>query len=293
MLSNKKTAAKMKETHQQTVCLLEQQQDCTAKRPNCICIRPIANPTPATSHLQNCTKTSRLARNPATRGGSTHNPARHQLLQHRPRRLNGTQNDSGHPEQAQSRTSRGRAARTLAPGRGAERITAPKGTLLDGAQSARGGGGARAAADIRSPGSGVSNGSGARAEAETSQTGACFPCNKKWSVFLSVLWWGAGGKKVEAENPKHQRLARGAMEYCQVGSYTGKVRLAAVCGRWAAGLGDWDPPVEWLWLQLVLPYVSRQPSVRGGDVATGRSAVPTINHVSMWEVCAGASDHAF
>ena len=97
-------------------------------------------------------------------------------------------------ERRQSRTSRGRAARTLAPGRGAERLTAPSGALLDGAERARGGGGARAAADIRSPGSGVSKGaraSGGTRRGRDEPNWCLFSLQiKKWSVCLVsfVVW---------------------------------------------------------------------------------------------------------
>lgn len=94
--------------------------------------------------------------------------------------------------------------RTLAPGRGAERPTAPKGALPGpAAESARGGGGARAAADIRSPESGGQQRGSSRT---TSQIGACFRYNKKEGengrFVWSVLWRGGGHKKAEAENPK-------------------------------------------------------------------------------------------
>ena len=88
-------------------------------------------------------------------------------------------------ERRQSRNSQGRAARTLAPGRGAQRLTAPSGALLDGAERARappptsyhrGAGSAKGRERV-----------GARAEAETSQIGACFPCNKEMVGFL--VWF--------------------------------------------------------------------------------------------------------
>ena len=130
-----------------------------------------------------------------------------------------TQNCFGHPDQAKrARTSRGRAARTLAPRRGAERAAAPSAVFLGSAESARGG--ARGAAAIRSPASGWSAaGGGAPRRAKL----ACvFVVIKKMLDLFARFFRGgeAGGKRWGRRTQSSRGWRAGPLDTWLVGGVT-------------------------------------------------------------------------